>query len=94
MSNLQEIRSGRRPSRPLTFEELKGCPKPLISVRQASEVTGIPVSSLYEAIRNGKIELRPVSIGRRIYLPVAPLVRLLEGQGSGDSPISRGDESV
>ncbi len=50
--------------------------QPTISVDQAGEILGISRSSAYQAARTG--EIPTIRIGRRLVVPTAALLRLLE----------------
>jgi hypothetical protein len=63
----------------MTLQELRGYPRPLISVREAASVLGLPASSCYDSLRNSSFPLSPIRVGRRLYLSRDALVRLIEG---------------
>ena len=64
----------------LSIEEIKRLQRPALRTEVAS-VLGCNVKTVDRAIQEGTIKV--FRIGRRIYIPVEPLVRLLE-RGSSD----------
>jgi len=50
----------------------------VITVEQAAEVLGQRRTSTYDAVRRGQIP--SIRIGRRLFVPVPALVRLLGGE--------------
>ncbi len=54
-------------------DELKD--KPVIRPRRWAELSGMPASTVYDAIKSGSIP--SVHIGKAIYIPTAPLLEML-----------------
>jgi len=61
----------------MTVDELRAMM--VCSVAQSAEVLDISRNTAYDAIRTGTFPVEVIRIGRRLLVPTAPLLRLLEG---------------
>jgi hypothetical protein len=63
-----------------SIDELKGSGRAAVSLPRAGRALGVSESTGWRAIRDGTFPVQPIKVGHRILIPVAPLLRLLEGQ--------------
>ena len=71
-------------ARGLTLAQIRRWP-PTCEVSAAAEALGFSRSTSYEAIKTGKFPVKTITVGRRIRVLTADLIRVLEG-GDGTSP--------
>lgn len=64
----------------VTLTDLEG--RATITVDEAARLIGIGRSAGYQAVASG--DLPSIKIGRRIVIPVAPLLRMLEVEDAGE----------
>ena len=55
--------------------------KQTASVAEAAEMCGISERHLYELIRRDEFPVPTLRLGRRVVVPLAPLLRFLAGEG-------------
>lgn len=54
-----------------------------VDVETAAAALGVGRSTLYEAIRTGQSPVRTITVGRRILVLTADLIRVVGGDGDG-----------
>lgn len=59
------------------LEELRSTPT--IKPRRWAELSGMPPSTVYDAIKRG--DLPSIHLGTAVYIPTAPLLELLQAAG-------------
>ncbi len=67
---------------PLTLEILKVGERATITVEEAAQVMGMKRTATYDAVRRG--QLPSLRLGRRLFIPVPALLRLLDGNSYPD----------
>jgi excisionase family DNA binding protein len=73
------------PRTPLTLDHLVEDGRTVITIDEAAEALSLKRTATYEAVRRG--QLPSVRLGRRIFVPVPALLRLLNGESlDRDSP--------
>lgn len=58
----------------------------LLSLEQTALVLGIGRSTIYRAVRDGKVPFPVHRIGGKWYVPKRALERFLDGEGNDDGP--------
>ena len=64
--------------RGLTLAQIRQWP-PTVPVPRGAQALGVSRSNAYEAIRRGDFPVKTITIGRRIVVLTADLIRVLEG---------------
>jgi hypothetical protein len=52
----------------------------MLTVEETAQAIGLAKSTLWDVLRRGDFPVKPIRLGRRVYIPLAPLVRVLEGE--------------
>lgn len=66
----------------MTLREIRRLPA-TVEVATAATALGVGRSTLYEAIRTGQSPVRTITVGRRILVLTADLIRVVGGDGDG-----------
>jgi Helix-turn-helix domain len=65
----------------LTLARIRATWPPTVPVGQAATALGVSRSSAYEGIRRGDFPVKTISVGHRVVVLTADLIRVLEGGG-------------
>jgi hypothetical protein len=66
-----------------TLAEIKTTWPPTVDVTTGAPAVGVSRSSAYEAIRNGTFPVKTITVGHRIKILTADLIRVLENGTAG-----------
>jgi excisionase family DNA binding protein len=71
--------------RPITLDELASGNRTVITIEEAAGALRLKRTATYEAVRRG--QLPSLRLGRRLFVPVPALLRLLNGESAEASAV-------